>query len=760
MSNRWLTDELNCLPKPLIISTHQSCLHLPHVPADSINLCPSMIEAMDDTLLLSTSLPTLYFLARRADRFQATYGWETEWRKSAIYIYNDPTYIQPNSSHTLNMPSVSYSDPQSDETFTNRVPIITDHTTFLRVPINRPDLQFMHVHDVITNFQFPVLLRRLPLTALRRIVSQQIISKIRPHLSLQPISPSYAASLDHLLSSKIHEYLGFPFRFNTLLLTTPLNLRGFAFPSISHLNDALAVSGLQRDLNHHITPFRQMATITLADWACYINNCINPISHVSLPASSSRNLLGNHTKVPFAWHLAQAVIKCLDLNFVETDMHYLIDGSIGIHHLARISKALLPNHVIIPTRTLTKFEKAGYQTLRDLGDLTLNTPISPFSISFHPCCPHSPICLKDWPLFIQWFQMLPSIITHISHPDTSLLLPRTQRQLLAEANIISLASSNRLYPNATPPNVFASDGSCITTSPNLSATNFAVVGNGNAFTASITSHGLETGILQGEAYGITASSVLACHCNLPAITIPLPHLIKTRPSRSYYRWILDIWKNATDSQQEISLIHCKAHTDNSTIPANLNRLVDHLATQSHHTALPPPTLSPPTFMMDDFTLHSTLHGFVESNIFTFIDSLLATSVSSTLDTYHAPLIPSPLFDNTPPPPYSYLKAVSSFSAVVQLYLRCGQLDTSLSLSRRLPDGSQPWCRFGCHAIEDSHHIFIHCPRFRAFRDSATSSLVSSTRTLLDASTLDTVRKQFILDRAQTLFLDTDTWPSN
>ena len=124
------------------------------------------------------------------------------------------------------------------------------------------------------------------------------------------------------------------------------------------------------------------------------------------------------------------------------------------------------------------------------------------------------------------------------------------------------------------------------------------------------------------------------------------------------------------------------------------------------------------------------------------------------------MIPSPLFDLTPPLSYSYLQALSSFSAVVQLYIRSGQLDTSLSLSRRLSNGAQLWCHFGCHAIEDPHHVFIHCPRFNDFRDSATSSVLSSSTTLLDASTLDSTNHQTILERARGIFHDSDTWPAH
>jgi len=53
----------------------------------------------------------------------------------------------------------------------------------------------------------------------------------------------------------------------------------------------------------------------------------------------------------------------------------------------------------------------------------------------------------------------------------------------------------------------------------------------------------------------------------------------------------------------------------------------------------------------------------------------------------------------------------------------------------------------------THHIF---PRFDVFRETATSILSSST-TLLDASTLDSVHRQTILERASSMILT--QWPA-
>ncbi|PPR01348.1 LOW QUALITY PROTEIN: hypothetical protein CVT26_015406 [Gymnopilus dilepis] len=389
MSNRWLDDELTKLPQPLIISSHQSRTNIPHIPADSLVLRPSMIEAMDDTLLPATSLSTLYFLARRADRNL----WETEWKKSALYIYNDPIYTRQGAPETSNMPSISYADPQADCTYNNKVPVVTDHTTFLRVPINRPDLQFAHLRDIVMNFHFPVLKRRLPLTALRRIISQQVISKIRPHISLQPIAHGDATSLDHLLSAKVHEYLGFPFRFNPQLLTQPLRFRGFDFPSISRINSSLAVSGLQRDLNHHLTPFRHMSAITLADWTCQFNGCINPLSPIARPNIKTIN----SEKVPSAWALAAKVIKQLSLSLAETDLSYIADGSVGTRHITRIGNHLRPESPSIPSRSITNFEKAGWKTHNQLGQLIPSDLPAILPISLRPRLAHAVILAAGSP---------------------------------------------------------------------------------------------------------------------------------------------------------------------------------------------------------------------------------------------------------------------------------------------------------------------------------------------------------------------------
>jgi hypothetical protein len=65
---------------------------------------------------------------------------------------------------------------------------------------------------------------------------QVIASKCRALLSIQPIKQKDAEALDHLICSKVHEIMGFPYQPNTNILTLPLEHLGSDFPSIARIN--------------------------------------------------------------------------------------------------------------------------------------------------------------------------------------------------------------------------------------------------------------------------------------------------------------------------------------------------------------------------------------------------------------------------------------------------------------------------------------------------------------------------------------------
>ncbi|TFK86682.1 hypothetical protein K466DRAFT_473922, partial [Polyporus arcularius HHB13444] len=84
MANHWLRDVLQDMPDNLTFVTHQGSRGKPHTPDDRLRLCTQMVEAMDDSILLMPTLAATTKSALFADRFQAAYGWETNWSKSLL----------------------------------------------------------------------------------------------------------------------------------------------------------------------------------------------------------------------------------------------------------------------------------------------------------------------------------------------------------------------------------------------------------------------------------------------------------------------------------------------------------------------------------------------------------------------------------------------------------------------------------------------------------------------------------------------------
>ncbi|KAJ3832134.1 hypothetical protein F5878DRAFT_548596, partial [Lentinula raphanica] len=292
------------------------------------------------------------------ERFQYAYGWTTNWSKSLAFILNVPS---PPSS--LQLPSIPSNPSLPHSISLKSVSVMSSHFEFLRIETNNPDNHFSRLKSLVNSFQFPSLTIPLPFTALRRIIAQSLVSKIRPLLSFHAISDTQAAELDNLISHRIHDYFSFPFHFNSALLSLPLSSFGFDFPSIQRINTSLAVSGLLRDLNHHIPAFKNMATITIADWTCAINNCRYPFDGSSV--SSNKPIFRRHThSLPFTWIVAHSTLSQTNTQIRQTDMSFLFTGDVSLRHLLHA----LPSTAITPTSAnISSLERAHSPALNSFG---------------------------------------------------------------------------------------------------------------------------------------------------------------------------------------------------------------------------------------------------------------------------------------------------------------------------------------------------------------------------------------------------------
>ncbi|RDB16505.1 hypothetical protein Hypma_002957 [Hypsizygus marmoreus] len=529
-----------------------------------------------------------------------------------------------------------------------------------------------------------------------------------------------------------------------------------------------------------------MALITHADWTCQYNGCISPLSASSPLQLSATQRLSKH--IPFTWIISQKTLQDLKISLLPTDLSYILTGDVSILHLYNISKTLssfkLPPD-FIPFRTFSNFARYGLTLLRHFGEWSRSSPTSlPFAFDPLHESPYPNSSLRrDWPLFQIWLQTLPSLLSDISKPDPLLLLPRQHRQQLAESTLITFHNNApSILQHSTPLHLYASDASSITTHfiaalPHPSVT-FAAVANQSVLTCSLSYFRNSASILRGEAYGIAAALVLALHQHSSSPTPPeqqlslfsdhlssvklintLPlstHRLARNPARSLYRWISDLNIRASTSHIPIHTQHVTAHTSSSSPPAQLNRLADHIATSAQHTLPPPAPL--PTFFMDEYTPFSDAGSWLEGSLLTHVQHSLAQFYVANTSSLASFSLSNFIHDYRPPPDFPYTRASSSYSAVVQLYLRAHQLDTAYRLSRRLQSGQQPYCRFGCSNIEDARHVFVHCPRFASLRDEVNKTIVSATTTLLDVYQVPAQYHSRTLEHACTISFDSQSWP--
>jgi hypothetical protein len=242
---------------------------------------------------------------------------------------------------------------------------------FLRTMIDDPHTRYEELKEFINNFTFPKFLRRPPITLLRKIVKQNIISRARAILSMQPIKRADAAKLDKALKTLIHRESGMPFEPNPDVLTLPTELHGLDFPSITFINDAAAVSGLHRDLNHPIASYRTIARITLADWTCSINDCLNPLDSYGL----SRTFTHHANRIPYSWIVTQDVMASTSptLALKRTDLPDILPGSMSLSHALKTLSHHLPDRLVPAGNALRSLRSKNITRISDVGQWRLHT---------------------------------------------------------------------------------------------------------------------------------------------------------------------------------------------------------------------------------------------------------------------------------------------------------------------------------------------------------------------------------------------------
>lgn len=166
----------------------------------------------------------------------------------------------------------------------------------------------------------------------------------------------------------------------------------------------------------------------------------------------------------------------------------------------------------------------------------------------------------------------------------------------------------------------------------------------------------------------------------------------------------------------------------------MNAEADYYASKSHTIAPTLLTAPSPTFFMDPFTFYRSKNGWIESNVQDLMSNDAISQTQASLGYHRGNRMASWLYNPGPHPQYPYIRAVSAYSALVQLYARSGQLPTpDLNHSRGI--GDSRLCCFGCRTPADTQHIFRECRHFDKIRSTARGTLIAAVTTKMEEAKL-------------------------
>jgi hypothetical protein len=200
------------------------------------------------------------------------------------------------------------------------------------------------------------------------------------------------------------------------------------------------------------------------------------------------------------------------------------------------------------------------------------------------------------------------------------------------------------------------------------------------------------------------------------------------------------------------VLHIKSHTGEKGLGSLLNEQADHYTTKAQNVLHHILTAPIPTFFIDDYAFYCDSDGWVEMNIRVFTDYLFAKQTAMTLSHAYHYRMATWLYDPRSHPTFPYMKALSAYSAMVQLYACSGQLPTASNMKQKKQTVDNT-CRYGCKVTEDMYHVFVNCGRFKALRAKAMGVIVRRVERKAEESNLQGSHVLGLLEAAKSFFGD-------
>jgi ribonuclease HI len=334
----------NDIPMSVTIQTEHGRAGNPHTPVDKLEVRITSAEMVDDNLIFGRSLEAITELNKIHEGFQYTYGAKTAYgpNKTVLTILNDhQANTAPGTTQIHRVRSMEPLPNNNWRTTWEEVTIpVSNKLVFMKTEIDNPRKMYEELMSVVQTFALPTLNTKMSIAVVRRIISQLLIPKLSARIRLQPLSREQAEKIDTSIAEVVNGYYGWCPRVSADILMAAIEDNGFGFPSITDINAAITVKGLHRDLNHPIKVIRQIAEITMQEWSCTFNQCLNPLHLDNGKILKTRDLQAALIdKIPRAWGTAVTIMDDLELSLVHTDQSYVLDGKISVTHARNLMRA-------------------------------------------------------------------------------------------------------------------------------------------------------------------------------------------------------------------------------------------------------------------------------------------------------------------------------------------------------------------------------------------------------------------------------------
>lgn len=796
MGYHWLAFHKDVLDTPKVrsVSDHTATSRSSYV-------VPYQLWAMDDSLLLSQSIAGLQEGVRIQELFNIAYGGKTNWAhgKSCAYAF----HLGESAS------SIDFASHDGIHTL-----VLQNNIDFLKTPIGRPSIRVSEIRGIIDDIKFPLKHNgwRYTLALVRMWINVLIMPKIRAKLRTQPIPDKLAYQLDTLLLTLVRNYMHWYYNPARCIMFRTIDHGGFGFQSIQSINRAIIVSGVLRDLNHHMPSYRNMARITYNDWSCLACRCANPFD-----LSSNAPVDAKFGPLPFSWTECRSMFRSFsrcDVRKRESDGYVgcskercrevcmynmksmqhlflqnnrideLLSGSITVSHLLNISSSVRERSPMEHSLMMGKFKinsllAAMVNSVFDRVDgcLSISAAMRSRIQEYHE--PERAAVLAQLDLVVAYAgpwgkvsnlePLIPDIASQLDKLQAALLDSGTNMRINDEALIGGTG-------------IVATDGSKYMDCDVVSGAVVGYIELGLQFTGPEVKWSTQGELLsmlvalmiirQLRSLGhvrqflfITDYEPLVNKMNFGQIPIP-DYKISLLADSGIYRAILLLWR---EMKAYSSVRHVKAHTQNQDLLSLWNGKADDLAKRAQSDASI--VMKYPRFTQDDFDFRGLDNSRAYAAILKISSEDLARDmVLRTIDQRVLVLI----YGQQYYPRYRYRFSPVDWATSIQPLIRAKVLNTNVRRYRsegKLPVAARnfsPWCDCGI-GIEDEHHIFVECKLYDSQRERLRSILSSRLLTQWDkwvvrdespdrvVTGLDEAR-ELLLSIPEWIFSDAQHWP--